>query len=679
MSCITLVLIPVRRLVRLVKTSDEILHEAWKADVRLALARHEHQKEKAKEAGEEDACLAVPPVISIPLTMTLDAALNSSRELNDFVHTLPDPLQNPELAKTDEPHERRILQMMHNDLVETAALAILSNWVLFLRKAALPTSPAPNPKSDSATVPTPESAAHVDQPLQLKQVGRVCIEAAGQLLRTLQKQVTLFKEDAGFSIYMYSPMTARRCFAAGVVLSRVAAICDEGDVKACREGLVLAEDLMKDMEQWLIVHSGRDAEGCTGGSKVGSPWVVLSLLRATVDFQTGNQHAKLRIGVKRSHNEMLEGPPGSVNLKSLETLPVPFTDGKFYFCKLDGPMRALAQTVPQPVSVTESSTEVDSILSGSSRPSTGERVKKIKIIRRVNKNKSPLKIETSNSSSPSSMTPDRMTPHRRKDPPRLQPAVPIQPCPPSHTPISSTGPSSATNARFSNSNVTPLQSTTTDAPPAPDQAQASGPSATKPVPTQSFGTHPPPTQVHETNDLAQYDPPPTVPPIIRQPHPVQPRIWHPPAAVAMQYPPPAQQMASFGYLSDVPMSGVQQYEAVQTIPYSSYSGGAPQSSQVQSIPMRQMNADAPVSWAIPANLAPPQSLPSAYAQQSGHSGSVASYPQGAPPPPTPSTYQHLPGAYPQMADASNQSVPGTDEQLYVNDSFYLNRYSFQYQ
>ena len=620
--------------------------------------------------------------------MTLDAALNSSRELNDFVHTLPDPLQNPELAKTDEPHERRVLQMMHNDLVETATLAILSNWVLFLRKAALPTSPAPNPnpypKSDSATVPTPESAASVDQPLQLKQVGRVCIEAAGQLLRTLQKQVALFKEHAGFSIYMYSPMTARRCFAAGVVLSRVAAICDESDVKACREGLVLAEDLMKDMEQWLIAHSGRDAEGYTGGSKVGSPWVVLSLLRATVDFQTGNQHAKIRIGVKRSHNDMLEGPPASVNLKSLETLPVPFTDGKFYFCKLDGPMRALAQTVPQLVSVTESSTEVDSILSGSSRPSTGERAKKIKIIRRINKNKSPLKIETSNSSSPSGMTPDRMTAHRRKEPPRLQPAVPIQPCPPSHTPISSTpvvGPSSTTNTRFPNSNVTPLQSTTTDAAPAPEQAQAS---TTKPVPTpsiQSFGTHPPPTQVHETNDVAQYDPPPTVPPIIRQPHPIQPqpRIWHPPAAVAMQYPPPPQQqMASFGYLSDVPMSGVPQYEAVQTIPYSSYNGGAPQSSQVQSISMRQMNPDAPVSWALPANLAPHQSLPSAFAQQSGHSGSVASYSQGAPPP-TPSTYQHLPGAYPQMADASNQSVPGTDEQLYVNDSFYLNRYSFQYQ
>ena len=94
--------------------------------------------------------------------------------------------------------------MVHNDLGESAALAILSNWVLFLRKAALLTSPALNP-----TVPTPESAASVDQPLQVKQIGRACIEAAGQLLRTLQKQVTSFKEDAGFSIYMYLPMTAR--------------------------------------------------------------------------------------------------------------------------------------------------------------------------------------------------------------------------------------------------------------------------------------------------------------------------------------------------------------------------------------------------------------------------------------------------------------------------------------
>ena len=665
------------RLVKLVKTSDEILHEAWKADVRLALARQEHQKEKA---GEEDACPTVPPVISIPLTMTLDAALSSSRELNDFVHTLPESLQNPELVKTNEPHERRILQIMHNDLVETAALAILSNWVLFLRKAALPTAPAPNPnpnpKSEAPTVPTPESTAAVDQPLQLKQVGRVCIEAAGQLLRTLQKQVALFKEDAGFSIYMYSPMIARRCFAAGVVLSRVAAICDETDVKACREGLVLAEDLMKDMEQWLITHSGRDAEGSTGGSKGGSPRVVLSLLRATVDFQTGNQHATLRIGVKRSHNDMLEGAPGSVNLKSLETLPVPFTDGKFFFCKLDGPMRALAQTAPQLAQVLESSTEGDS---NPSRPNTGERAKKIKFTRRSHKVKSPLKIETSTSVSPTTITPDRMTPLKRKEPPRLQPAVPIQPCPPSHTPVT---PSSAGNARFL-SGVNPLQNTTTDAPPAPEQAQAPGPGTTKPVPTpsiQSVGTHPPPTQVHETNDVAQFDSQPTVP-IIRHPaapHPVQsqPRIWHPPASVPMQYPPPPPQMASFGYLSDVQMSGVPQYDTIQTIPYSSYNG-PPQPSQVQSIPMRQMNQDAPVSWTIPANLSAPQS---AFAQ---HSNSVASYIQATLPPPTPSQYQHLPGAYPQMADSSNQSVTGTDQQLYnvhsANDPYYLNRYSFPYQ
>ena len=200
------------------------------------------------------------------------------------------------------------------------------------------------------------------------------------------------------------------------MLSRVAAICDEGDVKACREGLVLVDDLMRDMEQWPIAHSGRDAEGWIGGSKVGSPWMILSLLRATVDFQTGNHHAKLRVGVKRSHTDMLEGPPGSINLKLLETLLVPFTDGKFYFCKLDGPMRALAQTVPQLVSVAESSTEVDSILSGSSRPSTSERTKKIKIIRWTHRTRSPLKTETSTSVSPSARTPGRMTPHRRKEP-----------------------------------------------------------------------------------------------------------------------------------------------------------------------------------------------------------------------------------------------------------------------
>src|SRR5258708_5106284 len=39
-----------RRLVKLVKSSDETLREAWKADVRLASARQELHKEKAKEA-----------------------------------------------------------------------------------------------------------------------------------------------------------------------------------------------------------------------------------------------------------------------------------------------------------------------------------------------------------------------------------------------------------------------------------------------------------------------------------------------------------------------------------------------------------------------------------------------------------------------------------------------------
>lgn len=622
--------------------------------------------------------------------MTLDAALHSSRELTDFMQTLPDSLQNPELAKTDEPHERRILQMMHNDLVETAALAILSNWVLFLRKAALPTSPALNSTAESTTIPTAEPAVAVDQPLQLKEVGRVCIEAAGQLLRTLHEQVTLFKEEPGFSIYMYSPMTVRRCFAAAVVLSRVTAICDEGDLKACREGLVMAEDLMRDMEQWLIAHSGRDAEGSAGGSKEGSPLVVLSLLRATVDFQTRNQHVTLRTGVKRSHTDMLEVPQ-IINLKSLEKLPVPFTDGKFFFCKLDGPMRALAQTAPQPV-VPESSTEVDSNPSGSSRPSTG--AKRFKFLRRTHKPKPPLKIETSTSTSPTAVTPDRMTPHKPKEPPRLQPAVPIQPCPPPPTPASSTSAvtSSAANARFPNSSITP-QSMTMDTP--PEQAQAPGPSTTKPVPTppvQSIGTHPPPTQVHETNDVAQFDRQSVVPPITRRPplpppHPVQqhPRIWHPPESAPMQYPPPPPQMAGFGYMPDVPISGIPQFEVAQTIPYSSFHG-APHPSQVQSIPMHQMHQDVPVSWTIPASLPPHQAPPPAFAQQSGHSNSVAFYSQVVlpPPPSTPSTYQHLPGSYPQTAGPPNQSVPGTDQQLYnnvnsINDSYYLNRYSFPYQ
>ena len=606
------------------------------------------------------------------------------------MQTLPDSLQNPELAKTDEPHERRILQMMHNDLVETAALAILSNWVLFLRKAALPTSPALNSTAESTTIPTAEPAVAVDQPLQLKEVGRVCIEAAGQLLRTLHEQVTLFKEEPGFSIYMYSPMTVRRCFAAAVVLSRVTAICDEGDLKACREGLVMAEDLMRDMEQWLIAHSGRDAEGSAGGSKGGSPLVVLSLLRATVDFQTRNQHVTLRTGVKRSHTDMLEVPQ-IINLKSLEKLPVPFTDGKFFFCKLDGPMRALAQTAPQPV-VPESSTEVDSNPSGSSRPSTG--AKRFKFLRRTHKPKPPLKIETSTSTSPTAVTPDRMTPHKPKEPPRLQPAVPIQPCPPPPTPASSTSAvtSSAANARFSNSSITP-QSMTMDTP--PEQAQAPGPSTTKPVPTppvQSIGTHPPPTQVHETNDVAQFDRQSVVPPITRRPplpppHPVQqhPRIWHPPESAPMQYPPPPPQMAGFGYMPDVPISGIPQFEVAQTIPYSSFHG-APHPSQVQSIPMHQMHQDVPVSWTIPASLPPHQAPPPAFAQQSGHSNSVAFYSQVVlpPPPSTPSTYQHLPGSYPQTAGPPNQSVPGTDQQLYnnvnsINDSYYLNRYSFPYQ
>src|SRR5258706_16262981 len=101
--------------------------------------------------------------------------------------------------------------------------------------------------------------------------------------------------------------------------------------------------------------------------------------------------------------------------------------------------------------------------------------------------------------------------------------------------------------------------------------------------------------------------------------------------------------------------------------------------------MRHIHPEAALPWAIAPNLPPPQQPPlSALPQQSpGHSNPVASSTQRAPPPPTPSTYQHLPGAYPRMADPSNQSVPGADEQLYsvpsVNDSFYLNRYSFQYQ
>jgi len=607
------------------------------------------------------------------------------------MHTLPNPLQNPVSEKTDDPHERRILQMMHNDLVETAALAILNNWVLFLRKAALPTSPPLNSNPDSSTVLAPDSSV-VDQPPQLKRVGRVCIEAAGQLLRTLRKQVALFKEDPAFSIYMYSPTTVRRCFAAGVVLSRVAAICDEADVKACREGLALAEELMGEMEAWLIAHAGRDAEGSTGGDKGGSPLVILSLLRATVDFQTGNHHAKLRPGMKRSHADMLEEAPQGINLKSLETLPVPFTDGKFFFCKLDGPMRALAQTrqspAPPPVPVPDLPTEGDSNPSGSSRPSTGERIKKVKFTRRAPKLKVQLKVETSASASPLTPTPDRMTPQRRKEPPRLQPY------PSSHTPTAVVTPSPAANVRFSSSSLTPLQSTTTDAPP----EQASGPTS-KPIPRpsiQTVGARPPSTQVHDANDVAQFDPSPvvSVPPMIRRPAPravqSQQLTWHTPApyeppSVPIQYPPPTpQQIASFGYMhaSDVP-----QYDAVQTIPYSSYSAPPPPS-QPQSIPMHPMHQDTAVSWSVPGSL--PQPPPSAFAQQAGHSNAVGSYSQGSLPPATPSTYQHLPGAYPQMAGPSlNQSIPGIDQQqqqqqqqLYnvhpMNDSYYLPGYSYRY-
>ena len=679
------------RLVKLVKSSDQILREAWKADVRLALARQEHQKTRAKEAGEEDTCPSLPLDGGVPLAMTLDAALNSSRELNDFVQTLPDSLQNPESEKTDDLRERRILQMMHNDLVETAALAILNNWVLFLRKAELPTSPPLNAASESAPLSTSDTSV-VDQ--QLKRVGRICIEAAGQLLRTLRNQVTLFQRDSGFSIHMYSPTTVRRCFAAGVVLSRVAAICDESDVKACREGLVMAEELMRDMEKWLITHAGRDAEGSTGGSKDGSPLVTISLLRATVNFQTGNHYTKLRSGVKRSHTEMLEEVPENVNLKSLETLAVPFTDGKFFFCKLDGSMRTLAQTreppAPQPVQESSVSTEGDP--SSSSRPSTGERIRKVRV-RRVPKVKvphKPLKAESSASddASPAARTPDRVAPQKQKDPPRFQPAVPIQPYPPSHNPGSSTAvvpPSPALNPQFSSGSAASLQSTSTSTDPPPEQVQAPAPGTSKPVSTPSIqvvGTHPPQAQVHETSDVPQYDPQPVVPapPVIRRPappHPVQqPPTWLQ-SPVSIQYPPPTPQMPGFGY------NGVPQYEAVQTIPYSSYRVPA-QPSQPQPIPMHRMHQDSVVSWTMSGGLPPPPPPPSAFAQplQSGHSNQAASYSQGALPPPTPSTYQHVPPSYPQMAGPSNQSVPGTDQQFYnvhpVNDPYYATRYPYQY-
>ena len=632
---------------------------------------------------EEDACPAVPLDGSIRLSMTLDAALNSSRELNDFVQTLPEALQNPESEKTDDPRERRVLRMMHNDLVEAAALAILNNWVLFLRKAELPTSPSLNSTSESAAPPMPESSV-VDQ--QLKRVGRICIEAAGQLLRALQNQVALFQEDPGFSIHMYSPTTVRRCFTAGVVLSRVAAICDESDVKACREGLVMAEELMRDMEKWLVAHVGRDAEGSTGGSKEGSPLVILSLLRATVDFQTGNHHAKLRTGMKRSHTDMLEEIPESVNLKSLETLPVPFTDGKFFFCKLDGPMRALAQTrsptVLQPVQ--ESSTEGDP--SSGTRPSTTEKPKKSKYTRRAPKTKVSLKVETTSSASPVTITPDRMTP-QRKDPPRPQPAVPIQPYPRSHTPVSSAT-SLVPNARFSSGNTGSLPGTGTD----PDQLQAPGSSISKPVPTPSIPSVSTQAQVHETNNVARYDPQPVVPvpQIIRRPapHPIQqPATWHQPASydqssVPVHYPPPTPQVASFGYMhpSEVPINNVPQYETIQ-IPYSSYSV-PPQPSQPQSTPMHPMHQDSAASWTISGSLPPPPAPPPTFVQHPRPPSSAAPYSQSALPPPTPSTYQHVPASYPPMASPVNQSAPGTDQQFYnvhrVNDPYYATSYSYQY-
>jgi len=260
--------------------------------------------------------------------------------------------------------------------------------------------------------------------------------------------------------------------------------------------------------------------------------------------------------------------------------------------------------------------------------------------------------------------------------------VPIQPCPPpvSNTPVVTTP---AANVRFPTGSVTPVQSTTTDTP--PEQGQSFGSSTTNPVPTpsiQSVVTYPPPTQVHESNDVAQFNQQRVAPPVIQRPPPLpvqrQPRIWHPPASAPIQHPPPPLQMTTTSYMSDAPISGIPQFKAIDTTPYPSYNS-APHSSQAQPLPMHQMHQDAPVSWTIPASLPPPQPPPPTFSQQPGHPHSVAFYNQGAPPLPTPTTYQSLPGSYPQPAGPSNQSIPGTDQQLFnVHDPYFFNGYFSQY-
>jgi hypothetical protein len=445
---------------------------------------------------------------------------------------------------------------------------------------------------------------------------------------------------------------------------------------------------MRDMEKWLVTHAGRDAEGRTGGSKAGSPLVILSTLRATMDFQTGNHNARLGTGMKRSHAEMLELPE-NVNLKSLEGLPVPFTDGKFFFRELDGPMRDLSQNrqPSKPVEELSFPTVRDSGPSNGSRTITSEKAKKSRIMCRVHKNKSSLKVKASTSASPAAVT---LTP-QRKDPQRLQPAVPIQPYPSSRTPVPSAiaTPTSALNVQFSSTSATLLPNTTTDA--SLDQVQVPGPSARTQAPTpssQSVDTHPQ-AQVHETNDVTQYDPRPVVsaPPIIRRPVPHtarQPPTWHALApydqsTVPIQYPPPAPQISGFGYMhsSGVPIGGVSQYETVQAMAYPPYNVPAPvQSSQQQSIPVHRVHQDSAVSWTMPGSLPPP-----AFAQQqSGHSNPVASYNQGALPTVTLSGYQHVPGSYTQMTGPPNQPVPETDQQYYnvhpVNDPYYAPSYPY---
>lgn len=237
--------------------------------------------------------------------------------------------------------------MMRNELVGIATAAILLNWVLFLRKAELPafnSQPlSPSAGGDQQVSPTDRYSTRI---------GRVCIEAAVNLLQVLEDQVTLFKSEPGFALHMYSPAIPRRCFVAGVVLSRVAAICDENDAVTCCEGLKKAETIMRDVETWLLEPSvkGGNAKERGFASRMGAPLQILIALRATLDQQRADFSASA--GMKRTYDEMQEKDSQSVYLKTLEDLPVPFLSGKFFFGNLDASVKVLEHTaLPTPSSL----------------------------------------------------------------------------------------------------------------------------------------------------------------------------------------------------------------------------------------------------------------------------------------------------------------------------------------